>query len=226
VRKPITKAEVVRTGLGAEKRWILAVALAAAICVLVLLPPRFSIGPDWLVPSIELLLLIAVLVADELRGRHRSAAVRGLSLTLVLVLVINGAFITVRLVTDLLQGGPETNSATDLITVGFEVWIYTVIAFAFLYWLLDAGGPEARIWNPPKFPDLAFPEQLNPQVAAPGWRPQFLDYMYLSFTDSTAFSPTDVMPLARWGKVVMTIQAVSSLAIGGLVIARAVNIFK
>jgi hypothetical protein len=100
------------------------------------------------------------------------------------------------------------------------------VAFAFLYWLFDGGGPRARIWNPPEFPHLAFPEQLNPVVAPPGWRPKFPDYLYLGFTNATAFSPTDVMPLARWSKLAMTIQATGSLAVLGLVVARAVNIFR
>jgi hypothetical protein len=78
----------------------------------------------------------------------------------------------------------------------------------------------------PEFPDLAFPELLNPGVAAPAWRPDFFDYLYLGFTNATAFSPTDVMPLARWAKLAMAIQAAGSLVILGLVIARAVNILK
>ena len=114
----------------------------------------------------------------------------------------------------------------DLLKTGFLVWFYTIIAFSFLYWILDGGGPESRFLAPPEFPDLAFPEQLNPAVAPPGWSPEFFDYLYVGFTDATAFSPTDVMPLARWGKLVMTVQAVCSLMILGLVIARAVNIFK
>ena len=119
-----------------------------------------------------------------------------------------------------------TNSPTDLLETGFLVWFYTIIAFAFLYWTLDGGGPESRFLAPPQFPDLAFPAQLNPGVAAPGWRPEFFDYLYLAFTNATAFSPTDVMPLARWAKLAMTVQAVGSLMILGLVIARAVNILK
>src|SRR5215475_8907638 len=226
LRKPIGRAEIVRTGIGAERRWILAIAVAAAMAILLALPQRFSVGPEWLVPAMEGLLLIAILIVDGTRARQRLTIIRVLSVAFVLVLVSDAAFVTVRLVIDLLQGGPETTSPTDLIAVGFGVWVYTVIAFAFLYWLLDGGGPNARIWNPPEFPDLAFPEQLNPQVAPPGWRPQFLDYLYLGFTDATAFSPTDVMPLARWAKMAMTVQAVASLGIGGLVIARAVNIFK
>ncbi len=73
---------------------------------------------------------------------------------------------------------------------------------------------------------LAFPEQRNPHVAAPSWRPEFFDYLYLGFTDATAFSPTDVMPLVRWAKLAMTVQAVGSLVILRLVIARAVNVLK
>ena len=106
-----------------------------------------------------------------------------------------------------MEGGPETNSAKDLLSVGFGIWLYTILAFAFLYWVLDGGGPDARLWAPREYPNLAFPEQLNPVVAAPGWRPQFFDYLYLGFTNATAFSPTDVMPLARWAKAAMTMQA-------------------
>jgi hypothetical protein len=152
--------------------------------------------------------------------------VRALSFALVLVLVAAAAVVTVRLVADLVQGGPETNSAADLLLVGSGVWVFTILAFSFLYWLLDGGGPERRIVDPLKFPHLAFPEQLNPEVTAPGWRPAFHDYLYLGFTNATAFSPTDIMPLAWWAKLAMAVQALGSLLILGLVIARAVNIFR
>jgi len=225
-RKPISKIEVVRTGIGVEKRWPLLVALAAAIAVPLLLPSRFSVGADWIVPAVLAVLLMAIVAADRARSGRRPAVVRALSLALVAVLVAEAAGVTARLVADLVEGGPETNSATDLLSVGFGVWLYTILAFAFLYWVLDGGGPDARLWAPPEYPNLAFPEQLNPVVAPPGWRPQFFDYLYLGFTNATAFSPTDVMPLARWAKAAMTIQATGSLAILGLVIARAVNILQ
>jgi len=224
--RPISKVAVVRTGIGVEKRWPLVGALALAIAVPLLLPSRFSLGPNWIVPAIVALLLVAIGFADRGRGGRRTAVVRALSLALVAVLVAEAAGVTARLVADLVQGGPETNSATALLSVGFGVWLYTILAFAFLYWVLDGGGPDVRLWAPPEYPDLAFPEQLNPVCAAPGWRPQFFDYLYLGFTNATAFSPTDVMPLARWAKAAMTIQATGSLAILGLVIARAVNILQ
>ena len=225
-RRPVSKVEVVRTGIGVDKRWPLLGALAVAIAVPLLLPSRFSVGPNWIVPAIIALLLVAIIVADQARSDRRAAAIRALSLVLMVVLVAEAAAVTARLVVDLAEGGPETNSATDLLSIGFGVWVYTILAFAFLYWILDGGGPDARLWTPPGYPHLAFPEQLNPNVAPPGWRRQFFDYLYLGFTNATAFSPTDVMPLARWAKAAMTVQAATSLAILGLVIARAVNILK
>ena len=133
---------------------------------------------------------------------------------------------TVLLIDDLIHGGPETNSAGDLLEAGSVVWVSNNIAFALLYWELDGGGAAARAHHLPAHADLAFPQQLNPQVAPPNWRPRFIDYLYLGFTNATAFSPTDVMPLVPWAKITMAVQAVVSIGILGLVIARAVNVFK
>jgi uncharacterized membrane protein len=209
-----------------EKRWPVIITLVAAMAIPLLLPSRFSLGPSWLAPTIEALLLIALIIADPGLIDRRSNIVRTISLVLAAVLVAGAVGVTVRLVTDLIEGGPETNSASALLGAGSLVWLYTIIASAFLYWELDGGGPEARVTTPPSFPDLAFPEHLNPIVAPPGWRPEFFDYLYLGFTNATAFSPTDVMPQARWAKLAMAVEAAGSLAVLGLVIARAVNILK
>ncbi len=99
------------------------------------------------------------------------------------------------------------------------------IAFALLYWELDGGGAAARAHHLPAHPDFAFPQQLSPRIAPPDWRPRFIDYLYLGFTNATAFSPTDVMPLAPWAKIAMAVQSVISLSVLSLVVARAVNIF-
>jgi hypothetical protein len=218
--------EAVEPAARAEKRWPVAVTLVAAIALELLLPPRFSLGPRWAVPAAELLMLMAVLIADRGDIESRSTVGRASALVLVGALVIEAAGITVRLVTDLIEGGPETNSAAALLGTGFGVWLYTIIAFTFLYWIVDGGGPRARRLALPEFPDLAFPEQLNPGLAPPDWRPEFFDYLYLGFTNATAFSPTDVMPLSRWAKMAMAVQAAGSIIILGLVIARAVNILK
>ncbi len=209
-----------------EKRWPMAVTLVVAMAIPLLLPARFSLGVPWLVPAIEAVLVVALIIADPGLIDRRSTVVRIISIAIVAVLVVDATGVTLRLVEDIIEGGPETNSAADLLHVGFLVWLYTIIAFAFLYWELDGGGPEARASAPPQFPDLAFPAHLNPGIAPPGWRPTFFDYLYLGFTNATAFSPTDVMPIAHWAKLAMAAQATGSLAILGLVVARAVNILK
>jgi hypothetical protein len=90
---------------------------------------------------------------------------------------------------------------------------------------LDSGGAAARSHRVPDYPDFAFPQQMNPDLAPAGWRPRFVDYLYVGFTNATAFSPTDAMPLASWAKIAMAAQSLISLALLALVIARAVNLF-
>jgi uncharacterized membrane protein len=222
---PVPSADP-ESGLIGEKRWPMAITLMVAIALPFLLPPKFSLGPDWIVSVIEGVLLVTLIVADPGRIDRRSAAIRTFSLVLVAVLVIGAAGITARLVVDLIRGGPETHSPGQLLQVGSIAWLYVIIAFSFLYWELDGGGPEVRARAQPDYPDLAFPQHLNPQIARPSWRPEFFDYLYLSFTGATAFSPTDVMPVARWAKLAMAVQATACLVVLGLVIARAVNILK
>ena len=209
-----------------ESRWPMVLTLTAAVGVQFALPARFSLGPPWVVPVILLVLIAVLLTVDHLRFKPREQVRRVLTVSIATVLVANGAGVTVRLISDLVTGGPDTNSAGRLLSVGFGVWVYTVIVFAFLYWAIDGGGASVRAASSTAAPDLAFPQHLNPYIRAPGWRPRFLDYLYLGFTNATAFSPTDVMPLALWAKLAMTVQAITSLAILGLVIARAVNILQ
>jgi hypothetical protein len=209
-----------------ERRWPMAVTLVVAIALPLLLPANISVATRWAVPAIEAALLVTLLVADPGRIDRHTAFIRVVSVVLVIVLVTGAAVVTVRLAIVLVDGGRGTNSAAELLRVGGLVWLYVIISFAFLYWEFDSGGPVVRTFTPHPFPDLAFPQDLNPRVTPPGWRPQFFDYLYLGFTNSTAFSPTDVMPLARWAKLAMAVQATSSLVILGLVVARAVNILK
>jgi hypothetical protein len=171
------------------------------------------------------LLLVVLLVADPATISRRAQVLRPVSIVLVTVLVLSTLWVTVELVGDLIQGGPETNSAEDVLAAGAIVWGSNCISFALLYWILDSGGAAARVHDPRPYPDFAFVQHVNPDLAPEGWRPSFLDYLYLGFTNATAFSPTDVMPLAGWGKLAMMLQAFISLVILGLVIARAVNVF-
>ncbi len=200
---------------------------AAALVVIVLtvvLPGGLRLAPLWAVVLVESLLLAAVVAADCAAGPRPSGRVWALSLGLVAVLVLSALWATVFLVADLIAGGPETNSANDLLGVGAAVWLSDNLAFALLYWKLDGGGPAARAAGGRPHPDMAFPQDMNPHLAPSGWRPRFVDYLYLGITNSLAFSPTDVMPLAPWAKLSMAAQSLVSLAILGLVIARAVNL--
>src|SRR5262249_25779593 len=126
----------------------------------------------------------------------------------------------------LLVGGPVTNSAGELLASGALIWLGNVLVFSLLYWLLDSGGPLARYRHERPYPDFAFSQQLSPELAPPGWRPRYVDYLILGLTTSTAFSPTDVMPMASWAKLTMALQSIVSLSLVGLVIARAVNVFS
>ena len=142
------------------------------------------------------------------------------------MLSVGAVWSTVQLVADILTAGAQTDSARELLGASSAVWAITVIACALLYFELDGGGAAARAERIPRSPDLAFPQQLNPEVSPEGWRPRFVDYLYLGLTNATAFSPTDVMPLVPWAKAIMSIQAVTSLVITGLVVARAVNVLQ
>ncbi|MFD4693081.1 hypothetical protein [Streptomyces sp. NPDC058463] len=181
-------------------------------------------APRWVFPVVEGLLLLALIAGDPGRIDRRSAVLRAVAITLVGALALSAVGSTVHLVDNLIHGGKETSSAPSLLQAGGTVWACTVLAFSLLYYELDSGGVAARAHHMPPTPALAFPQQLNPELSAPGWRPRFIDYLYLGFTNATAFSPTDVMPLAPWAKIVMSVQALLSLLILGLVVARAVNV--
>jgi hypothetical protein len=200
--------------------------LTIALVLPLLMPDRFTIVTRWLVPLVGGTLLAAVAITDPGRIDQRSRKVRLLRIALIVLLAMGASFATVRLIYELVHGGGITNSAGELLRAGFLVWLDLIIVFAFLYWELDSGGPGERAHETPRYVDLAYPQHLNSDVARPGWRPVFFDYLYLGFTNSTAFSPTDVMPLALWAKLTMALQSLISLVILGLVIARAVNILQ
>jgi hypothetical protein len=208
-----------------EALWPILAAVLAAMALTLLRPPEVRVAPSWVLPTIEVILLGVLILNRPERADRRSGFFRGLSVCIVGVLAVDALLATVLLISVLIHGGNTTNSAEELLTAGALVWASNVIAFALLYWLLDGGGAAARANNMSVALDLAFPQQLNPEVAPPNWRPRFIDYLYLGLTASTAFSPTDVMPLAPWAKVAMGIQALISLAVIGLVVARAVNVF-
>lgn len=203
----------------------MASAVLVATALTILLPDELRIGPAWLLPAVEATLLVLLVLGDPGRIDRRSHVLRLLSLLLVCLLLVEALWATGQLIRALVVGAPRTDDADYILRSGTLVWLSNNIAFALFYWGLDGGGSAARAHGLAGYPDLAFPQQLNPELAPPDWRPGFLDYLYLGFTNALAFSPTDVMPLVGWAKIAMGIQSVLSVAILGLVVARAVNAF-
>lgn len=204
------------------------VVLAAAVCVVLpfLMPEKFSPGPIWLVPALESGLLVAMLVADPGRIDKTSARIHRIRLAFVALLTLGAAFAVGSLTRELIIGGKIINEPGELLAAAVLVFADLVIAFAFVYWELADGGPGHRANTPVPHPDLVFPQHASPELARPGWRPVFVDYLYLSLTNSIAFSPTDTMPFAHWAKLVMGLQSVGALVLLGLVVAQAVNVLN
>jgi uncharacterized membrane protein len=207
-----------------ERRWPVTLSVIAAIILQVLLPPDYTKPlPPNLLPALEGALLVGLSIANPVRIERRGKVVRAASIVLILLITVANAASAVLLIRAILENKAGTH-AGPLIATGASIWATNVIAFALWYWEFDRGGPVVRAMGTAQYPDLLFPQMVSPELAPPDWEPVFVDYLYLSFTNATAFSPTDVMPLAKWAKLTMLVQSSVSLAVGALVIARAVNI--
>jgi hypothetical protein len=209
-----------------ESRWPMVAAVVTVMILSLFQSSDISILPRWVAPLVLEGGFLAYLVwADPGRIDRQTPRIRAVSLALVGLILINALFATVLLAgklthTDSIQGV----QAIEFVWDAARVWITVNIAFALLYWQLDSGGPVTRLFAPRPHPDFAFPQQANPDLAPPGWRPTFVDYLYLGFTTGNAFSPTDTLPLVHWAKIAMGAQALITFVIVGLVVARLVNI--
>ncbi|MFL5863569.1 MAG: hypothetical protein ACJ780_22805 [Solirubrobacteraceae bacterium] len=210
-----------------ESRWpplaAVVVVMALNIAVRVWLPSQGALHVPWLLPLIEAVLLV-VLFTSNPSGVDERHALRRVSLILVGILVAAALWATGLLVDDLIKGNGVSKSPDQLLASGAMVWLGNNVAFALLYWLIDGGGPMGRSARHTPV-DFAFTQHTSPDLAAPGWKPVFLDYLHLGFTNATAFSPTDVLPLTHRAKYSMLVQSTVALALVGLVVARAVNAF-
>ena len=180
---------------------------------------------SWLLPALQGLLLLALVMANPRRINRESRALRVLGLSLAALLSLANAWSVAQLVIGLVNG-KEGTTAGPLLVTGGAIWLTNVIVFGLWYWEFDRGGPVARANADRMYPDFQFAQMATPQLAPPDWEPAFADYLYLSFTNAAAFSPTDVLPLSRWSKMAMTAQATVSIVTVALVVARAVNILK
>jgi uncharacterized membrane protein len=207
-----------------EPRWPVTIAIAAALVMQGTLPNNLVLGPRWLLPSVGGALTVALIAANPRRISRISRPLRILGLALIATISVANGYSAVRLVIRLVTIGEK--DAVHLLLTGAAIWLTNVIIFSLWYWEFDRGGPVARMLGIKPFPDFQFPQMENPQLAPPDWEARFVDYFYFSFTNATAFSPTDVMPMSAWAKLAMLLQSAVSLATVALVVARAVNILK
>jgi uncharacterized membrane protein len=208
-----------------EQRLPVTLTVVLAVILQVELPRRFALQPRYLLPGLEVVLAAGLMAANPRRINRQSTALRGASLALIAIISVANMYSAFKLVSELIAG-TAGESAGPLLATGASIWGTNVIVFGLWYWELDRGGPVARAFAHRAHPDFLFTQMQVPEMAPTDWEPGFLDYLYLSFTNATAFSPTDVMPLARWAKMTMLVQSAVSIIAVALVIARAVNILK
>jgi hypothetical protein len=209
-----------------EPRWHVVLAITVAILLQGPLPGRLVLfQPTWVLPALEGLVFVLITVLNPHRIDRESKVLRMLSLSGATLISLANAWSAAHLVNGLIHG-TEGSSAGPLLGSGAVIWLTNVIVFGLWYWEFDRGGPVARALATKLCPDFMFPQMTSPDLASADWEPQFGDYLYVSFTNATAFSPTDVMPLSRWAKAAMAVQAGISIITVALVVARAVNILK
>jgi hypothetical protein len=208
-----------------ETRWAALLAVFVAVCVQLALPERLSLGPGWLLPSVEGAVAVGLLIANPFKPARDSRLIRQAGLLLVAVMSLSNGASAWLLIEGLLHGRLQ-GGAPALLANGSGVYVTNIIAFALWYWELDRGGPMARANGERLHTDFLFAQMTDASYAPSGWQPKFLDYLYVSFTNATAFSPTDTLPLTRWAKMLMLLQSAIALVTVALVVARAVNIFQ
>lgn len=218
-----------------EPRWHASLAVVAALVLYITLPPKLTIGPAWIAP----LLVLALLVPLSILSPRRHAETRRTRFWGILLIAIVNFFNIVSVV--LLIGGffhpariVELNSAGTLLLHGMQIWITNILVFGLWFWELDGDGPEVRAHasaaTEVRNADFLFPQMQMSLAGKPllcvaaDWRPEFFDYLYLAFTNATAFSPADVMPLSRWAKFLMLVESLISLTTIAIVLARSVSL--
>lgn len=208
-----------------EPRWPATLAAMAALGLYVALPGDLVFGPHWVFPALEGALILPLVVAGSVRPTRESARLRLVSLGLIGLISLANAVSLGLLVHEIIDHGQKLSGQT-LIFSAIEIWLTNVMVFSLWYWELDRGGPAARAGGTERGPDFLFVQMATPSQAPAQWRPGFVDYLYLSFTNCTAFSPTDTMPLSPWAKLLMLVQASISLVTVAVVAGRAVNIIS
>jgi hypothetical protein len=207
-----------------ESRHPAQVAILCAAALNFVLPGKFTLGPPWFIPVIELALLIPLFFVSHRKLAQRAARMRQMAaLTLIGIVSVSNIISLILLIRLLLFNAKAVNGL-ELIYSSVAIWATNVLVFALWYWQLDRGGPEERVSPEHEEPDFLFPQMVTPGSAKADWSPNFFDYLYVAFTNATAFSPTDTMPLTVTAKMLMMFQATASLATIAIVASRGIGI--
>jgi hypothetical protein len=207
-----------------EPRWQVILALVAIGGIYLALPPWFTVGPTWLLPALIVVLLIPTVVTHRM-GRHSLNHALGIVINAIITLALIGSVI-------LLVGAIPVHKQEplSLLLSGAELWLTNVLVFALWYWRLDGGGPTVRDRRREfgshsfVFPQMQIEKIERGRFSVERWRPGFVDYLFIAFTTSSTFGPTDAPVLARWAKALTMCQIFISLSIVVLLISRAVGI--
>lgn len=204
--------------------WHAQIAMIAAVALQVALPDHFSPGSRFIIPTIEILLVLALGLTTPKERIFRSLARRVNAILLIAITSATNAYSLIMVASQLLKGTHASTSGKELIIVALNIYLTNIIIFGLWYWEMDGGGPGERARIAKYEQDFLFPQHQNETYKHPEWKPTFVDYLYVSATNAMAFSPTDTMPLSRRAKILMLLQATVSLVAIALVAARAVNI--
>ena len=210
-----------------EHWWPVALAIVVTVALHVALPAKYRVNPPWVLPVVLLALLAALIIGDPGRIDRQKTWLRITTGAVIALLTLANLVAAGRLVSDIITSNKVfATNPTGLLATGGVIWATNVIAFGLWYWDLDRGGAAARAHHPQASPAFVFAEMQHTDYAPADWVPGFADYLSLAFWTATAFSPSDVSVIKRWGKLLMMTEAAVSLVIGVLVVARAVNILK
>jgi uncharacterized membrane protein len=205
-----------------EPFWPAQLTILAAIGLQIALPSRLVVGPVWLVPGLEGVLFVGMFLATPRQLEHEHRRRRRAALSLTAFVSAANVYSLVALTHLLLNQG--VSNGRELIVSGVLIWMTNFLIFALWYWEMDRGGAGRRAAGHDGPPDFLFPQMADDRIEPLNWRPKFIDYLYVSLTNATAFSPTDTMPLTPIAKTTMGAQALVSLVTIGLIVSRAVNI--
>ena len=212
---------------GPENRLPVAASILVAIALQIWLSGNYGLHPRWLLPVLEIALLVVLTAINPVRLSRETRMGRYLSMALAGLITLDNVASALVLVLDYgIVSGRTSNDAIGLLSTGAAIYLTNIIVFGIWYWELDRGGPFNRAAGTDPHPDFLFPQMVSPEMGPEHWEPRYLDYLYTSFTNVMAFSPTDTMPLSRWAKSLMALQSAIALSTTALVLARAVNILK